>query len=66
MAKLNAAQRGLQMRAWIGVAFVVAIGLIWSVAAISKWVPVNSAEMRSSAISPHVITVTQGQSASAE
>jgi hypothetical protein len=48
------------------IAFVVAIGLIWSVAAISKWVPVDSAEMRSAAISPHVITLTQGESASAE
>jgi hypothetical protein len=33
-------------------AVVVAIGLIWSVAAMSKLVPVASAEMRSAAISP--------------
>jgi hypothetical protein len=32
--------------AWIGLAVVVAIGLIWSVAAMSKRVPVNSAEMQ--------------------
>jgi hypothetical protein len=47
MAKLNATQRGMQMRAGIGIAVVVAIGLIWSVAAMSKWVPMASAEMRS-------------------
>ena len=40
-----------QMRAWIGIAVVVGIGLIWSVAAMSKWVPVPSAEM-STAMSP--------------
>jgi hypothetical protein len=40
------------MRAWIGIAVVVAIGLTWSVAAMSKWVPVNSAEMETAAISP--------------
>jgi hypothetical protein len=40
------------MRAWIaGMAVVVAIGLIWSVAAMSKLVPVASAEMRSAATS---------------
>jgi hypothetical protein len=32
----------MQMRAWIGIAVVVAIGLIWSVAAMSNWVPVIS------------------------
>jgi hypothetical protein len=41
------------MRAWIGIAVVVAIGLIWSIAAMSKWVPVPSAEMSSAAMSPH-------------
>jgi hypothetical protein len=41
------------MRAWIGIAVVVAIGLIWSLASISKWVPVTSAEMRSAAMLPH-------------
>jgi hypothetical protein len=35
----------------IAIAMVLAIGLIWSVAAMSKWVPVQSAEMRSVAIS---------------
>jgi hypothetical protein len=39
------------MRAWIGIAVVVAVGLIRSVAATSKWVPVNSAEMTSAAMS---------------
>jgi hypothetical protein len=53
------------MKTWIGIAVVVAIGLIWSVAAMLEWVPVNSAEMKSAAVSPHVITVRQG-SASAE
>jgi hypothetical protein len=42
------------MRAWmVGMAVVVAIGLIWSVAAMSKLVPVASADMASAAISPH-------------
>ena len=31
-------------------AIVVAIGLIWSVAVMSQWVPVASAEMRSAAV----------------
>jgi hypothetical protein len=47
MAKLNAMQRGFQMRTGIGITVVVAIGLIWSVAAMSKLVPLASAEMRS-------------------
>ena len=34
------------MRAWmVGMAVVVAIGLIWSVAAMSKLVPVDGSEM---------------------
>jgi hypothetical protein len=34
------------MRAWmVGMAIVVAIGLIWSVAAMSKLVPVDGSEM---------------------
>ena len=41
------------MRAWIGIVIVVAIGLIWAVAAMSKWVPVPSAEMSSAAMMPH-------------
>jgi hypothetical protein len=49
----------------IGIAVVVAIGVIWSVAATFKWVPVNSAEIRSAEISPHAITLGQGESASA-
>ena len=32
------------------IAIVVAIGLIWSVAVMSQWVPVASAEMRSAAV----------------
>ena len=37
----------MQMRTviGIGIATVVAIGLFWSLAAMSKWVPVASAEM---------------------
>jgi len=42
------------MRALIGIVVIVAIGLIWSVAAISKWVPVDGSEMRSATTSPHV------------
>jgi hypothetical protein len=42
------------MRAWIGIAVVVAIGLIWSIAAMFNWVPVISAEMKAAATSPHV------------
>ena len=34
----------------IGIAVVVAMGLIWSVAVMSQWVPVPSAEMRSIAV----------------
>ena len=46
--------RGKQMRARIvGIAAVVAIGLIWSVAVMSNLVPVDGSEMRSAA-SPHV------------
>jgi hypothetical protein len=41
------------MRTGIGIAVVVAIGLIWSVAAMSKLVPVDGSEMRSAATSPH-------------
>jgi hypothetical protein len=33
----------MQMRTGIGIAVVLAIGLIWSVAAMSEWVPVVSA-----------------------
>jgi hypothetical protein len=39
------------MRIGIGIAVVVAIGLIWSVAVMSQWVPVASPEMRSAAVS---------------
>jgi hypothetical protein len=46
---------GSKMRAGIvGIAVVVAIGLIWSVAVMSKLVPVDGSEMRSAATSSHV------------
>jgi hypothetical protein len=50
LAKLEATE-GMQMRTCIGIMVVVwiAIGLIWSFAAISGWVPVPSAEMSSAA-----------------
>lgn len=51
------------MRIWIGIALVVVIGLIWSVAIMSKWVPVNSAEMKTATVSPHVINGTASYSA---
>ena len=38
------------MRTGIGIAVVVAIGLLWSVAVMSKWVPLASAEMTSAAV----------------
>ena len=38
------------MRIGIGIAVVVAIGLIWSVAVMSQWVPVTSAEISFSAV----------------
>jgi hypothetical protein len=34
----------------VGIAVVVAIGLLWSDAVMSKWVPLASAEMRSAAV----------------
>jgi hypothetical protein len=34
----------IQMRIGIGIAVMVAIGLIWSVAVMSEWVPVVSAD----------------------
>jgi hypothetical protein len=40
----------MQMRSCIAIVVVVVIGLIWSVAAMSKWVPVSSAEMSSGAM----------------
>jgi hypothetical protein len=55
-ARYGQAQRdaeGMQMRTGIGIAVVVAIGLIWSVAAMSKLVPVDGSEMRSAATLPH-------------
>jgi hypothetical protein len=53
-AKLNAGRGGMHMRSTsIAIAIVVAIGLTWSVAAMSKLVPVDGSEMRSAAISAH-------------
>jgi len=51
--------RGTQMRTAIALAIVVGIGLIWSVAAISKFVPVPSEELKAAATSPYVVTVGQ-------
>jgi hypothetical protein len=59
------AKAGIQMRTgtWIGLAGVVAIGVMWSIAAMSSWVPVNSAELRSAALSSPAITVGERASA---
>jgi hypothetical protein len=41
----QAQREGMQMRAWlVGIAVVVAIGLIWSVAAMSNLVPVDGSD----------------------
>jgi hypothetical protein len=50
----------------VAIAIVVAIGLMWSVAAMSKLVPVPSEDLRTAATSPDVVTVGQGKSALAE
>jgi hypothetical protein len=43
---------GMQMRAWmVGIAVVVAIGLIWSVAVMANLVPVDGSEMSLASIS---------------
>jgi hypothetical protein len=52
------------MRTCIGIAVVVAIGLIWSVAVMFEWIPVNSADMSAATSSHSIITVGQGKSAS--
>ena len=49
-AKAQREAEGMQMRAWM-VGIAVAIGLIWSVAAMSKLVPVDGSEMSLAAIS---------------
>ena len=51
---MRALYRQAQRDSWIGIAIVVAIGLIWSVAVMSKLVPVDGSEMGSAATSPHV------------
>jgi hypothetical protein len=38
------------MRIGISIAVVVAIGLIWSVAVMSEWIPIASAELMSAAV----------------
>jgi hypothetical protein len=38
-AKLNRDAEGMQMRKGIGIAVVVAMGLLWSVAVMSQWIP---------------------------
>jgi hypothetical protein len=53
----------MRMRSFTGIAMVVAIGLIWSVAAITKLVPVASAELLAGT-PPHTITVGQGKNVS--
>ena len=67
-ARYGQAQRdaeGEAMRTGIGIAVVVAIGLIWSVAAMSKLVPVPSADLRTAATSPHAgSTVAQSKNTS--
>src|SRR4029450_13162476 len=51
-------QRAMHMRSTsIAIAIVVAIGLIWSVAAMSKLVPVDGSEMRSAAISAEELAI---------
>jgi hypothetical protein len=59
-------QRGCTMRTFIRLAVVVAIGLMWSVAAMSKLVPLPSEDLKTAVTSPDVVTVGQGKSASAE
>src|SRR5262249_61576551 len=45
-------RKGMQMRAWmVGIAVVVAIGLIWSFAAMSNLVPVDGSGMSLAGIS---------------
>jgi hypothetical protein len=52
VGKLNATYRGMQMRGlMVGMAVVVAIGLIWSVAVMSNLVPVVGSEVSLAAIS---------------
>jgi hypothetical protein len=52
IGKLNATWKGLQMRAWtVGIAVVVAVGLIWSVAAMSSLVPVVGSDVTLASIS---------------
>jgi hypothetical protein len=42
----------MQMRAWmVGIAIVVAIGLIWSVAVMSDLIPVDGSQMSLAGIS---------------
>ena len=63
-AQSSPRMRGMQMRTAIALAIVVGIGLIWSVAAISKLVPVPSEDLKATATSPYVLTAGQGKSGS--
>jgi len=52
IGKLNATWRGCKMRALtLGIAVVVAIGLIWSVAVMSNLVPLVGSEVTLAAVS---------------
>jgi hypothetical protein len=49
------------MRMFIGFAVVISIGLIWSVAAMSKLVPVPSEDLKTAGTSTLHISSTMGQ-----
>ena len=49
------------MRMFIGLAVVISIGLIWSVAAMSKLVPVPSEDLKTAATSTLHISRAMGQ-----
>jgi hypothetical protein len=51
----------MHMRSFMAIAVVVGIGLIWSVAAITKLVPVASADLLAPK-PPHTIAAGQGKS----
>jgi hypothetical protein len=45
---------GMQMRGWmLGIAVIVAVGLIWSVAVMSNLVPLDGSEVTLAAVSRH-------------
>jgi hypothetical protein len=51
----------MHMRSFMAIAVVVGIGLIWSVAAITKLVPVASTDLLAPK-TPHTIAAGQGKS----